>query len=617
MTLLALLACGAPPPPPAPAPSPYPSTAREVTWRALQDDLDAPRSPGDGGGRVTLVDGGPVVAGTLGRWRLVYEAGPHGIDAGGRLIFQAPPFWGWSTPHTEAPDTPGFTEVATDAEGVRLEAVGVGQGMLTVEVRGRALAPGARITLVYHGVADRFAEHDTPLWVAVDADGDGVRALVADPPTVDVLPRPPVRLIATLPSVAHPGETVMLRIAGVDEVGNAGYPEPLSLALSSTVAVPDTVTAVDGVVAVPITPEGEGVVVVRVASGDLVGVSNPMVVRAGAQRILWADLQIHSGLSDGTGTPEEVYRYARDVAGLDVAAVTDHDHWGMRFLDQDPDTWDRVVRAAEDAYQPGRFVSVVAYEWTSWLYGHRHVLYFDGSRDLFSSMDPATDTPTELWAALRGKDAVTIAHHSAGGPVAVDWSIPPDPALEPVTEIVSVHGQSESPDVPGVIYDAVPGNFVVDQLARGFALGFVGSTDGHDGHPGLSHLSAPSGGLAALVAEEATREGVLAALRSRRTYATNGPRILLRVEVGGQPMGGVVSPGGEVPVEVRVVGTAPVLRLELVRKQGVVGTARPDTPVAHHRWTLSDLVPGDFVYVRVYQADGGMAWSSPVFVAGP
>ena len=49
--------------------------------------------------------------------------------------------------------------------------------------------------------------------------------------------------------------------------------------------------------------------------------SNPLVVSDEAEAILWADLHGHSQLSDGTGTPDQYYRYARDVAGLDVAAA--------------------------------------------------------------------------------------------------------------------------------------------------------------------------------------------------------------------------------------------------------------------------------------------------------
>ena len=95
---------------------------------------------------------------------------------------------------------------------------------------------------------------------------------------------------------------------------------------------------------------------------------------------------------------------------------------------------------------------------------------------------------------MRGESVLTFAHHSAGGPIATNWSIPPDPELEPVTEIVSVHGSSEAMDSPGLIYSPLPGNTVRDALGLGFELGFIGSGDSHDGHPGKAHLMSPGMG---------------------------------------------------------------------------------------------------------------------------
>jgi hypothetical protein len=80
------------------------------------------------------------------------------------------------------------------------------------------------------------------------------------------------------------------------------------------------------------------------------------------------------------------------------------------------------------------------------------VLFFEDQAELFDSTDPDYDTPDKLWAALRGREVLTVAHHSAGGPIATNWNYLPDPELEPVTEIVSVHGSSEALDSPAVIY---------------------------------------------------------------------------------------------------------------------------------------------------------------------
>jgi hypothetical protein len=363
----------------------------------------------------------------------------------------------------------------------------------------------------------------------------------------------------------------------------------------------------------------EGVHRVRGRAGELVAESNPLLADSGPA-VLWADLHGHSQLSDGTGTPEDWYRYARDVAALDVAALTDHDHWGIVLLDERPELWQRITRAAHDANAPGSFVSLLGYEWTSWIHGHRHVLYFADDGPLISSLDDATDDPRELWAALGERPALTFAHHSAGGPIPTNWAIAPDPRFEPVTEIASVHGSSEALDSPKPIYDPVPGNFVRDALDVGYRLGFVGSGDGHDGHPGLADVASPSGGLAALVAARATRESVLATLRSRRTYATNGPRIVLRAHLAGRPLGSVI-PAGELgpdpTVRIRIAAPGELSGVDLIRSGGVVAhwdAASRAARDAELEIPVPDLEPGEYVYVRVVQIGGGAAWSSPFFI---
>jgi hypothetical protein len=634
--------CGEEPPAPGSAPSqPAPGdaspSARRDIVETLRADRAARRHPSDGGGRARLAfEGAPPTlrAGGTARFPLVYEAGPHGVAEGGWIYFQAPPQWGWSAPQTRDPQAPGFTEIASDADGVALEPRDLGEE-IGIRVGGRGLRAGETVRITYGAGAlgarvDRFAERGSRFQLAVDGDGDGVRAFLADAPAVDVGPGPPALLVATLPSLARPGESVTLRLAVLDGAGNAGASLVGELQLSAPpgVDLPASLrlgAADAGVRSVPLVAREPGVVRVRaIAEGGLEAESNPLLVEAEAPRILWGDLHGHSNLSDGTGTPDDYYRYARDVAGLDVAALTDHDHWGVPFVDESPALWQRIREAAARFHAPGRFVTLLGFEWTSWLHGHRHVLYFADEGPLLSSLDEATDDPAELWTALRGRPALTFAHHSAGGPVATNWAFAPDPVLEPVTEVVSVHGSSEALDAPRPIYAPVSGNFVRDVLGRGHRLGFVGSGDSHDGHPGLSQLASPSGGLAALFAAEPTREAVLAALRARACYATNGPRIVLEVSLAGRPMGSAV-PAGDAALRLRVLAPGTLDRIEVIRGAAVVFTARPrpgeelrETTLEH---PLAELRPGEFVYVRAVQRDGGAAWSSPFFIdpgaAGP
>jgi hypothetical protein len=438
-------------------------------------------------------------------------------------------------------------------------------------------------------------------------------------------------VIVTLPSTARPGETFRITAALVDELGNAGTEFEGSVIVENLphdAKVPARIDfershrgrrTIDAVV------HEEGVYRLRaraVAPGEdpalaPVALSNPMVVRRGIPLLRWGDLHGHSQLSDGTGTPEDYYLYARDVAALDVAALTDHDHWGMRFLDRNPDMWTEVRDAARRLNEPQRFVAISGNEWTSWLYGHRHILFFSDRNEILSSLDSRYETPTQLWAALEGLEAISVAHHSAGGPVSTNWDFIPNVRIEPVTEIISVHGSSEALDSPGRIYDGVEGNFVRDALERGALFGFVGSGDSHDGHPGLAHLGSPSGGLVAIFTEELSRRAVLEALRARRVYATNGPRIWLRVWLDERPMGSVLSPSPDPTQRLRIAAapTAPLESVELIRS-GETVKVLPGLDALEWSESLEipSLAPGEYLYLRLIQQDGGMAWSSPIYI---
>lgn len=571
-----------------------------------------------------------MTAGETGRFTVVYEAGPLGVAAGGMVFLQISPFWGWSTPQTLDPALPGFTRVTTEA-AVELEAEILGEQLLGVLLVAGSLVEGDRLTFEYgageRGArVDRYAESESRLWIAVDGDGDGVRSLVNDSPHVAVSPAAPAALVVTAPTTARPGDTVRLTVAAVDALGNGGVPIATVVRLRATgsgLEVPEeaSLTVSDqGTLTVELVAIQPGLYRVEAETAEgLVGLSNPLFVNDKLPRVLWADLHGHSGLSDGTGTPQDYYRYARDVAALDVVALTDHDHWGMQPLARNPELWRAIQDATERYHEPDRFVTVPGYEWTSWLHGHRHVLYFDDDGGpILSSVDPQFEHPLQLWDALRGSAALTFAHHSAGEPIPTNWDVPPDPELEPITEVVSVHGSSEAADSPGQVRGAVPGNFVRDALDRGYRLGMIGSGDSHDGHPGLAGIASPSGGLAALWSDELTREAVRSTLQQRAVYATSGQRILLHTTLDGKRMGSEL-PGaaGQDKLELIVlaIGTQPIRQIDIVRSGAIVESVRSEEPTILQRVTrdLPPLSAGEYLYVRVIQADGGVAWSSPFF----
>ncbi len=616
-----------------------PKTARWQRLERLQALRDRVRHPADGGGRAWLertADQLPyAISATPDRFEIVFEAGPLGIARGGSILFQLPQIGGWSIPQADRPQARGYTRVESTADGFEFETgdggPAGGQKSLAIRVTGRPLRSEQRVRIRYGagpGLAlpDRYAESDARFWIGVDGDGDGAYGYLEDSPAIEVRAGPATQLLASVSSVAAVGALVRGTLSLIDSHRNAasGSTEKITLrSVPEGLRLPSGLSLDDGSTQFEVETTAPGVFRIHASAGSLRAVSNPLVVAAAgadATPIFWGDLHGHSAFSDGTGTPEAYFRYARDTAGLDVVALTDHDHLGVQRLDESPGRWQTIRAHTQSFHQPHRFVTLLGFEWTNWVYGHRHVLYFDDRGDVFSAMNPSFETPQLLWGALRssGASALTFAHHSAGGPIATDWSIPPDPQFEPVTEVVSIHGSSESPDAPTVIKNSVAGNFVRDALDRGYRLGFVGSGDTHDGHPGVTQVGYASGGLAAIAATRLTRDGVLEALRARRVYATSGQRIVLRAQLNGRPMGSSFDLGAAKRetgrLRVSAFGTAPIVRIDLVGSSGVIESiAGSDGEELQFQRPGIEMRAGDYLYVRVVQDDGATAWSSPFF----
>lgn len=620
-----------------------PKEAKLDLWENLQNDVFAEFDVSDGRGYSWLKlegeDQGDVLVAGRRSWSMYYEAGRYGIVEGGAVFLHIPNYWYWSAPQASDPEGLGYVTATTEVEGLSFSFQTLAENQVRIELVGRGLEEGERIVINYGdgpalAQADAYAERSSQFWILVDGNGDNIRRPVKDSPVVNVLAREASRLIATNPSIVRPGEEFLLRLAALDPALNFGceiegditfpnWPDGWGEAPDSVLEIGDQ-GLLELYIEVPddLVASSEALrlqVRLETPDGVLEATGNPMLVDTAGPKVYWGDLHGHSNLSDGTGVPEDYFAYARDVAGLDVAALTDHDHYSVLPLSQNVELFHEVRYMANQMNEDGFFVAIPGFEWTNWIHGHRHVLYFDDEGTIRSALDGPYSTAPGLWAALDGEKALTIPHHPGGNATkSMDWSTPPHPEFETVVEISSVHGSSEAMDSPNLIRSPIPQAMVRSALDQGYRFGFLGSGDSHDGHPGLS-WEAPqhaTGGLAGILADELTRDGVYDALKARRVYGTNGPRIVLRVALDGHPMGSIV-PLSELQEEsslyIRVEGTAPIETVEVIHNGRIqrreIGGTRLEVLAE-----LEDLAAGDYIYVRVIQSDRGTAWSSPIFI---
>lgn len=616
------------------APPPHDASYFNVAGLRVAKPLDCRPSAVDGTGSARIDPDTPVHAGTRGSFTVTYEAAKPGIRPGGFVLLQISPFWNWSKPQDRERGFPGFVSVTTSTPDRSIETAVFHWYVLVVSKK-RGFEPGETVTFTYeNGLVDRYAESEEIFQVMVDGDGDGHYAMIDENPAVTILPREPARLEVHAPSQAEPGETISFSFTALDAIGNwADLPEGEAWEikvtrngqeidraakrsgsgnLGSRVARFDfTLPDREGIYFFQAAPAGGSSVPIRP------GRSNPLLCREGkpGKRLCFGDIHGHSRLSDGTGTPEDYFAFARTVSRLDICALTDHDHYGTFPIRGKP--WERIKRSVNEAYEAGEFVTFLAYEWTNWEFGHRNVYFRDGEGEIFSTADEESRTPEGLWNCLEPYEAMTVAHHSGGGPIRTDWSVPPG-EKEWLVEICSIHGSSESFGCKGCIYRPVKGAFVFDALAKGYRLGLIASGDTHDGHPGQRSAGSVTNGILGLFTDELTREAVWDAFKNRHTYATSGKKIILFARFADSPMGSEVElPAGadELPVAVWAVGCEKIEAVDIIRDGRIIGRYRGDGVEARFVDKLPRPPAGTSWYVvRVTQKDGETAWSSPVWV---
>ncbi|WP_229964379.1 CehA/McbA family metallohydrolase [Litorilinea aerophila] len=357
--------------------------------------------------------------------------------------------------------------------------------------------------------------------------------------------------------------------------------------------------------------------------------SPPAPLSNGRSPVFFGEVHAHSEIdSDGSRTLDENFGHARHTACVDFYAHTDHDDAIMKG-----DKWHLRLDAVRRWHDEGRFVTIPAYEFTSFVYGHRNVYFRDPEHAPFFSCrtpDQQWIHPRELYAHLdrHGADVVVIPHHPVVADHPFNWKTS-NPKYDRLVEIFSGWGCHETADANAPLIghgsDKYPQLSITNALRSGHILGFVCGADAHDGYPGnaqgkfpynwMNKHSPVGSGRTAVLAEQLSRDAVWQALYDRRCYGTTGTRILVDFTVNDAPMGSQVTAAGERTIRFRVAGPCPIHKIHVIRNGELLARAWCDQPVEtgefHDPGSGAEV---DFYYLRVFCQDGEMAWASPIWV---
>ena len=327
--------------------------------------------------------------------------------------------------------------------------------------------------------------------------------------------------------------------------------------------------------------------------------------------LFWGDVHMHSNISHCSRHPsfhctnvEEKHRFSRDAGGLDFCLLTDHDP--MSDLE-----WERTVKAADFSNEDGCFTAFSSYEWTNsrvedfHSYGHYSVIYRSSGK-LHRVRDDGFHDLSGLWRELSPGGAMLNPFHPGEGGSPLDWNYF-NGTMSRLVEIYQVRGSYE---YDGCEFDPrkygrkiTENHSVQFGLNKGCRFGFTGGGE----HEGV--------GLTGVFARSLTRDGIFEAMRQRRTYATTSVHLYAVFFADGCWMGGEIpEPPESVALRGAVRGSDDIVSVKAVTNLGEIdlmpgyqagsGTFEADCKTEGVRW----------IYIRIRQADGNMAWLSPVFL---
>lgn len=352
----------------------------------------------------------------------------------------------------------------------------------------------------------------------------------------------------------------------------------------------------------------------------------------------FGQLHSHTQYSDGAGSLESALAYIKalpDNANVDFVAFTDHSNYfdsknnpnveaalydTSLVKDSDPShswaTYKNTV-AAFNAANAGKMVAIAGFEMT-WSGGPGHINTFNTpgivSRNNTTLNNKTKDAGLQAYYKLlsqtEGVDSISQFNHPGttfGNFIDFGYW---DAVVDTRMYMVEV-GNGEGQIGAGGYYPSYEQYIMA--LDKGWHVAPTNNQDNHKGKWGNANDARD-----VILTDDFTEDGIYAALRARRMYATEDKNLELDYTVNGNMMGSIIDVPEKLNFEISFNDpdrTDSIAKVELVVNSGKVAYTWDSAADLAKGSVSVELAPEyTYYFVRVTEGDGDLAVTAPVWV---
>lgn len=301
------------------------------------------------------------------------------------------------------------------------------------------------------------------------------------------------------------------------------------------------------------------------------------------------ELHAHTSDSDGTGTIEQAYAYARDVAGLDFFSITDHSNSFKNEIYQG-----NHISNADNYNEPGSFVALYGYEQTysaATYYGHLNTINYGALTTRSTLLEDYYSTMTT------DENSIVMFNHPGykwGNFCEYDfWS----EEFDKVVNLTEIKGKS---------YDS---EYALS-LTKGWHVSPLYNEDNHSSNWGGAYEYC---GYA--LAPSLTRQNIVEAFQKNRTYTTTDKTLKIYYKINDEWMGSRLDSPDKLKVSINLSTQKPqgLGKVSLIGEDNIVVASMSLGRTKKYTWEFEIDPAYDYYYVKV-ESDKTWCVTAPIWI---